>query len=203
MSGNTKKLIKRATTDQDTVSAILRKGRIGRLVQQIEKQADREVLQALLIDFKRLENIINPVTKAEWISELVEKLEQMVGQSTTTNIMQACGRTCCGIGRGEKANQLFKRSKNLTEFIRELNNQRLGGGRLVLVNRSTIVGGYDKCYCGLVNVTKTVFPTKTYCQCSAGWYKQFFEIALQQSVGVEILKSIISGAKTCEFIIHI
>ena len=70
-------------------------------------------------------------------------------------------------------------------------------------DKSTIQGGYDRCYCGMVSKTRMPFPDLTYCHCSTGWYKQLFETALKKSVRVKIKRSIICGAKTCEFEIKI
>jgi len=43
----------------------------------------------------------------------------------------------------------------------------------------------------------------TYCYCGAGHIKQFFESAFEKTVDVKILESVMTGAKTCKFIISI
>ena len=72
-----------------------------------------------------------------------------------------------------------------------------------LKDNHNIVGGYDKCYCGLVNKTEKPFKNLTYCYCGVGHIKQFFESALEKPVEVKIEQSVIAGAKSCKFLIHI
>lgn len=50
---------------------------------------------------------------------------------------------------------------------------------------------------------KIPFRDTIYCNCSAEFHKQFFEAALGKTIKVEITRSIISGAESCEFVIHI
>jgi hypothetical protein len=67
----------------------------------------------------------------------------------------------------------------------------------------TILGGYDRCYCGRVRQTKEPFPTDTYCHCSTGWYKSLFEAAFNRPVEVTLKQSILQGADRCEFEIRL
>ena len=90
---------------------------------------------------------------------------------------------------------------SINEFIEKLNSIR--GYTFKLKNNHTIVGGYDKCYCGLVNKTKKPFNDLTYCYCGVGHIKQFFESALEKPIEVELLQSVITGAMSCEFVICI
>ena len=80
---------------------------------------------------------------------------------------------------------------------------RLSKPYFKLKDEHTVVGGYDKCYCGLVNKTKKPFKNLTYCYCGAGHIKQFFESALEKPVQVKLEQSVIAGAKNCKFLIHI
>jgi len=89
----------------------------------------------------------------------------------------------------------------MNDFIIKLNEQHIGGGRLHLQD-NVIQAGYDRCYCGSVSAGKERMPL-TYCYCSTGWYKRLFEEVLSRPLQVEILQSIINGADTCRFLIHI
>ncbi|UCG02420.1 MAG: hypothetical protein JSW11_00200 [Candidatus Heimdallarchaeota archaeon] len=70
-------------------------------------------------------------------------------------------------------------------------------------DRNTIVDVFNRCFCGQVKQTKDPFINLLYCHCSAEFHKQFFEAALGKPIDVKLTQSIISGAKTCNFIIHI
>ena len=76
-------------------------------------------------------------------------------------------------------------------------------GQATALITNTIVGGYDRCYCGRVKQTKEPFPTDTYCHCSTGWYQSLFEAAFDKPVEVTLKQSILQGADRCEFEIRI
>lgn len=126
-------------------------------------------------------------------------IDAQVGAAVSKKVMQACGMKCCGPTQHKRARQLMKESKSVEELLARLNERGIGGGRLELKDRNTIVGGYDRCYCGRVKQTREPFPTDTYCQCSTGWYKSLFEAAFDRPVKVRLKQSIIQGADSCEF----
>ena len=68
-----------------------------------------------------------------------------------------------------------------------------------LINENTIFVEYQRCFCGQVKATKTTFPNKTYCQCSAEFNRQYFSSAFNKPVKVELVESIISGDDSCQF----
>lgn len=177
-------------------------GRIGRLAQVIEKETDHQTLMAVMKDVEQYTLTADYAKKAAWIKTAIERLEKLVGREKTREIMKQCGKRCCGITTRKKSKKLMQESDTIQEFIDKLNKAGIGGGRLQLKNNA-ITGGYDHCYCGQVKKTQEPFTSTTYCHCSVGWYKQLFETALEKPVEVEITQSIISGARSCEFVIHI
>ncbi len=188
---------------KDKIDGIPSTGRIGRLAGIIERKAGKKTLHKVMRDVDQYTLTSNPSKKAAWLRVAIEQLEQLVGAETAGNIMQECGKKCCGQRTRERAKKLMLESDNIEDFVNKLNKEGLGGRRLKVVDQNTITGGYDHCYCGQVRHTEQPFSNKTYCLCSVGWYKQLFEHALERSVEVEITQSIISGAETCEFIIHL
>jgi len=168
----------------------------------ILKETNPSIAEKIMKDFHIFESTKNYSKKAEWIKDMIERLETHISQKLCIKIMESCGRKCCGISSRKYAKQFMSESKSAKEFLNKLNESGIGGGRLRLKGKNTITGGYDRCYCGQVKKTKEPFPTKTYCQCSVGWYKQLFESVLGKDIEVELIGSIITGAKTCEFVIH-
>ena len=181
---------------------IPKSGRIGRLAKHIEKEAGRSVVELAMKDADAFAKA-NPAGKAEWLKDAIERLENAVGTEKARKIMESSGRMCCGATCRKRAQEVTHGIQSISEILHRLNKAHLGGGRLKLKDKHTVTGGYDQCYCGQVKHTKTPFPTLTYCHCSVGWYKQLFEAVLGRSVDIEITQSIISGAKTCEFIFHV
>ena len=176
-------------------------GRIGRFAKTVEAETDREVVEKVMQDADQYKSY-NYVRKAAWWKRVIENLEQLTGREKSCEIMEKCGRKCCGSTSRRKAKEAMEQSETLEELVKRMNEKGIGGGRLTLKDKTTVHGGYDHCYCGQVKHTAEVFP-EIYCHCSVGWYKQLFESALGTSVEVELVQSIITGADTCEFIIHV
>lgn len=177
-------------------------GRIGRITKIMISKAGVSVTRKVMGGVETFKKRDYP-SKADYLREMVKRMKRILGTSDTKDILVSCGMMCCGITSRKLAKRLMQESKSLKDFIKKLNEKHIGGGRLILKDKSTIIGGYDHCYCGMVSKTRTPFPDLTYCQCSTGWYKQLFETALGHPVKVKILQSIIAGARTCEFVIKI
>ncbi len=174
-------------------------GWMTRFKRCIEAEAGAAVSEKVIIEPERFDATSNYAQKAEWIREAVRRLEKEAGKATAGKVMQACGMKCCGPTQQKRARQFMAKSKSVEELLAKLNERGIGGGRLKLKTPNTIVGGYDWCYCGRVKQAQQPFPTDTYCQCSAGWYKSLFEAALGKPVKVKLKQSILQGADRCEF----
>ena len=190
--------------DHDSIrsSKLPTTGRIGRIAKIMISTAGLFAARKVMKGVDKFDRL-NYSAKADYIRDMVTRMKRVIGTAKTTKILVSCGMMCCGITHRKIARQLMQESKSLKDFISRINKRHIGGGRLKLHGANTIIGGYDRCYCGMVSKTRTPFPDLTYCRCSTGWYKRLFESALGHPVKVEILKSIISGASTCEFVIKI
>ena len=61
-----------------------------------------------------------------------------------------------------------------------------------------------RCYCGLLRglpADETV--SITYCNCSKGFVKKFWESVLERPVKVELMQSAVSRAEECKFAIYL
>jgi len=178
-------------------------GRIGRMAKILLKRTDRQTAEKIMRGYKAYESAKNNKDKAAWIRLMMDRLEKKCDHELCLEIMKACGSKCCGISTRKQAKRLMDESESIQEFLEKMNKKGIGGGRLILKGDHTITGGYDTCYCGQVKQTEEPFPTKMYCQCSVGWYKQIFSSAFEKEVEVEVIESIITGAESCEFVIRI
>jgi predicted hydrocarbon binding protein len=143
----------------------------------------------------------SPVKKGALVRCLIEELHKKTSKNCAQTIMENCGRMCIGKSTLKRAMELKKTANDLDEFLNKLNKQGIGGGYLQRKGKQ-IIARYDRCYCGWVSKSKDPIPL-TYCFCSAGWYKELFEKSLGRSANVTVIQSIISGAKTCRFIIDL
>jgi hypothetical protein len=174
-------------------------GWMTRFMRCIDAEAGTDVSRKVVIETKLFDGTSNYAQKAEWIRKAIQGLEKEAGKATAIRVMQACGMKCCGPTQQKRARQFMEESTSVKELLAKLNGEGIGGGRLKLKNKNTIVGGYDWCYCGRVKHAKEPFSTDTYCHCSTGWYKSLFEAAFDKPVKVKLKQSILQGADSCEF----
>jgi hypothetical protein len=183
---------------------IPRTGRIGRFAKIIEKELGEEVLLKVMKGSDKYGSYKAP-EQAVWWKSAVERLEEEVGIEKAERIMNLCGQKCCGKGIRKTARRLMDESKLIEEFLKRSSTEGLKEGEVEykLQDKNTIIGTFNRCFCGQVAQTKTPFKNRTYCQCSAEFHKQYFEAALGHPVKVEIMQSIINGAEVCKFAIHV
>ncbi|MCX7425927.1 MAG: DUF6144 family protein [Planctomycetia bacterium] len=178
-------------------------GWMTRFKRCIDAETSAAVSKKVIVKPEQFDETSNYARKAQWITSAVGRLEKEVGKATAIKVMRACGAKCCGPAQRKRAKQFMEESHSVEELLAKLNGAGIGGGRLTLKNKNTILGGYDRCYCGRVKQTKEPFPTDTYCHCSTGWYQSLFEAAFDKPVEVTLKQSILQGADSCEFEIRL
>jgi predicted ArsR family transcriptional regulator len=183
---------------------IPRTGRIGRFAKIIEIELGEKILLKVMQDSEKYSSL-RKYEQAAWWKSATDKLEREVGKEKAERIMNLCGQKCCGKGIRKTAKRLMDESKSIEEFLERASTDDVKEGEVEykLQDNNTIIGTFNRCFCGQVAQTKTLFNNRTYCQCSVEFHKQYFEAALGNPVKVELIQSIINGAKACKFHIHI
>jgi hypothetical protein len=174
-------------------------GRIGRFVKILENEVFKDIMIKIVRDADKY-NSYSPRKKAEWWKDAINRMEKEIGIEKTKEILSICGRKCCGQGHRKTVRKKFEESPSLEDF---LNKIRIEGVTYELVDKNTIVAEYQRCFCGQVKDTTTVFPNMTYCECGTAFNRQYFSSAFGKPVEVELITSVISGSESCKFIIHI
>jgi len=59
------------------------------------------------------------------------------------------------------------------------------------------------CFCPVIRNNLDGGMPATYCNCGAGWYRRQWEGVFEQSIHIEVVKSVLKGDDHCEFAIHI
>ena len=143
----------------------------------------------------------NPAEKSKFAKCLMDNFEMQFPADIRTKVLENCGRGCIGTTIIETARRIKKKARNLDEFAKGLNQKHIGGGKLRHKNGRIYVE-YERCYCGMVSKTKEKFSS-TYCNCSRGWLLELFERVFEKPVKVGLLQSVIQGAPSCKFVIHL
>jgi len=131
----------------------------------------------------------------KWISCIIEGLDEHVDEETRREILERCGRQCQSQSLIKKAQSIYRKSKNVDEFLDEFKKVykqlHREGDKVYII--------YPKCYCSFVNKIPPVELSATYCNCSRGWARALFEGVLGKPVEVIIEKSIVNGDDECRF----
>jgi predicted hydrocarbon binding protein len=126
---------------------------------------------------------------------LIAGLDEYVDRETRAKMLEGCGRQCQSQSFINKAKGIYKRSKNMDEFLdkfREIyENLHREGEDVYIV--------YPECYCTFVKKIPPEKLSATYCNCSRGWAKALFEGALGRPVKVIMEESIMNGDEQCKF----
>jgi predicted hydrocarbon binding protein len=150
---------------------------------------------------------------AEWVRGAMERLDALVGEETRIQIMENCGRDCADVNKRliDRAKLRRKRVKSADEFLEAEQKKPMTGTRLVREG-NVLYQFYTpkaftrtmRCYCGLLRgLPDRATISKTYCHCSKGFVKKFWESVLERPVKVELIQSAVSGANECKFAIHL
>jgi predicted ArsR family transcriptional regulator len=130
-----------------------------------------------------------------WITNLMDGLDNNVDKETLIKILEQCGRQCQSQSFIKKAKAIYEKSKNTDDFLNKLaqvyKHMHREGNKVYIV--------YPKCYCSQVNKIPKGKLSGTYCNCSRGWAKALFEGAAGKPVEVNMKKSIINGDDQCKF----
>ena len=135
--------------------------------------------------------------RLNWITSLLNNLDEWLNQRDRIAIMESCGRACARQESIKMAEQARGNIRQLVDSLREIL-----GKKNVILKKNTIQMQYDKCYCPLVNKGSEIL-SDTWCYCSRGWVLEMFETAAEKPVNVDLLQSIKRGDPVCEFTIQI
>ena len=183
----------------DKISKIPKTGRIGRFAKIVENKTN-EVSFVKIMEKSEEYGKYKPDKKALWWNNAIERLENELGTERAIEVMRNCGSKCCGQGQRKTAKRLMDESSSMLDFLDKVSNYEVRDGELEykLINKNTIIGKHNRCFCGQVKKSKELFDSKTYCQCSVEFNKQFFEAAFEKPVEVELNQSILNGGDYCE-----
>jgi len=155
----------------------------------------------------------DPVKRALWFKDALERLDALIDRETREQIMHACGCHCQGVFSKEMEDARDRRRFHKTEeeFLKHELQPPHGAGVRFERDGDIIYNYYAprqygmRCYCYLIGgLPDGVNASPTHCQCSRAWQQKYWEGALGRPVRVELGETAISsGTEECKFIIHL
>jgi predicted hydrocarbon binding protein len=170
--------------------------RIQRILESIKINAGNDIYKNIISTCDSLDEKATLKKQRDYLKCIFDELEKKCSADVVINVMKPCSYHCISDSTIARAKTLCAKSKNLEDFLRLLNERRIGGGRLHIKD-GKIIGIYEQCYCGLARSTKNLSPL--YCNCSAGWYERLFSSVFKKPIKVKIVQTILDGSDICVF----
>jgi hypothetical protein len=175
----------------------------------IEFYAGNEVSQQVMEGSEAITEKTNKKKTALWTKNAIDRLDASVDEKTRIQIMNSCGANCASINKRviAKAVQRRKKFQTLQEFLaaEEANPPK---GTKIQLEDDVVIQIYTphehsypmRCYCALLRyLPSDVTASPTYCRCSEGFIKKYWETVTGHPVEVTLLESAVSGSSQCKF----
>jgi len=187
-------------------------GMLKSLEKNIESLAGEAVSKKVMEGSEEITEKTDKRKIAEWVKDAMGRLDALANEKIRVQIMENCGYNCAEVNRKfvERAKARRKKFKTVDEFLEAEQRKPMTGTRLVREGK-ILYQFYTpraftrpmRCYCALLRgLPDDEKVSVTYCHCSKGFVKKFWENVLERPVRVELVQSAVSGASECKFTIH-
>jgi hypothetical protein len=183
---------------------------IGRNTEQF---AGAEVGKKIMAGSEKITPGTSKSEIAAWVKGAMERLDSLTNEKTRNQIMENCGYNCALHNRApiERAKARRKKFENLDAFLdSEMKKPMPGtklerqGSKLCWYFQPRSFKTPMRCFCGLLRaLPQNEIVSRSYCNCSKGFVKKYWEAVLGKPVDVDVLQTAISGATECKFAIRI
>jgi hypothetical protein len=188
-------------------------GMIKSIGECVERFAGKATAKKIMEGSERMTAKTGKAEIAQWVKDAVGKMDTLLDEKTRSEIMMNCGYNCAEVNKRviEKAKARRRKFKSVDEFLESEIQKPMRGTKLVregnVLYQCYVPKAYAKslrCYCGLLRGLPTDETVSiTYCNCSKGFVKKFWESVLERPVKVDLAQSAVSGAEECKFAIHL
>jgi predicted hydrocarbon binding protein len=156
---------------------------------------------------------INPSSKEEQISEfasqVISRLDELVEEPQRDKIMRSCGHDCLLEYSDVIEEAKLRRSeyKTINEFLKAEEERSIRGIKIAsekgVIHQTYQPQSFEKpmrCYCMLFrHLPSDKQVSSTFCHCSEGFVKEYWQEVLDRPIKVKLLQSAITGGDECVF----
>jgi effector-binding domain-containing protein len=158
--------------------------------------------------------------KTQWVKDVLKELDKVADSNQKYEILSNCAHEFSQ-KRIDKLREIYIKTGNIDMVLEKIHDDYLWyenptrKGNVIYTTKIPYnLEGYKNaktldekkrnyCHCSLVRDHWDEGISATFCNCSAGWYRQIWEGILKKPVRIEILKTLLKGDDTCEFAIHL
>ena len=184
-------------------------GMLEELGGRVASVAGKKVQASVMEGSDRVASGKDKEALARWVQGAMERLDRLTDRKTRCAIMEACGANCARRNKGliERGKARRRKHGTLAAFLAAEERKPVAGTRLE--RKGTVLYQFYtpraftfpmRCYCALLRglpEKETVSPT--YCCCSRGFVKTYWEAVLGAPVSVKVLASAVTGEAECKF----
>lgn len=159
--------------------------------------------------------------RVEWIKGAMDRLDQQADANQRYEVLSPCAHVFPQ-SHIDIAREVYARNHDLDELINFMLNDHpvysktivREGNTLYVTKQPADKDSYDNaqtsaekrmaaCFCSLIRQRLDAGVSPTFCNCSAGWFRQTWEGIIGQPVQVEILETVLKGDELCRFAVHL
>ena len=158
--------------------------------------------------------------RTQWLKSVIDRIDKRAKEYEKYDILSFCAHNFSQ-KRIDSLKSIYEKTGNLDEVLKEMHKDYEWYEDPVLKDNIIYVTkipynpeGFKKahtlgekqanyCHCALVRNHFNEEISPTFCNCSAGWYRQLWEGIIGKPVNIEIVESLIKGDQNCTFAIHI
>ncbi len=158
--------------------------------------------------------------RLHWLKDVLNRIDTHANEGEKYEILSCCAHEFSK-KRIEYLKGIYEKNGDIDAVIKEMSkdyawyeNPVRKGNRIYVSKIPVNPEGYEKaktseekkknyCHCRFINENLDKGLSPTFCNCSTGWYRQYWEGILGKPVRIKILKSLLKGDDICQFEINL
>lgn len=154
--------------------------------------------------------------RIQWLKETLNRIDKVANDDDKYEILSCCAHEFSQ-KRIDFLRSIYEKNKDIDEVIKEMEkdyawyeNPIRKGNKIYVSKIPVNPEGYEKaktleekkknyCHCRFINGNLDKGISPTFCNCSTGWYRQYWEGILGKQIRIKILKSLLKGDDICQF----
>ncbi|UCC20258.1 MAG: hypothetical protein JSV62_02940 [Promethearchaeota archaeon] len=154
--------------------------------------------------------------RIKWLKDTLIRIDKIANENEKYEILSFCAHEFSQ-KRIEFLKNIYEKNRNIDDVLNEMRKDYAWYENPIRKNNKIYVSkipvnpeAYDKaktpqekkenyCHCRFINSNLDKDISPTFCNCSAGWYRQYWEKILGKPIQINILKSLLKNDDSCQF----
>ena len=193
----------------------------NRLEQNLDRVLGKKIRKKIMKNRNKLFTLESSrENRIKWLKKTLNRIDKVANDDEKYEILSCCAHEFSQ-KRIDFLRSIYEKYKDIDEAIKEMEKdyawyeKPIRKGNHIYVSKIPVnPEGYEKaktpeekkknyCHCRFINGNLDKGISPTFCNCSTGWYRQYWEGILGKQVRIKILKSLLKGDDICQFEINL